>query len=248
MFIIIFIYSKNLNSLTNFLKLFYKLKKNQAMKIKFQSIQAQRKKKFSFFSTLQSPHVNKTSQEQFEYNIHSKKLKIRVPQITKFLVLWKTIEMTLFPDIQIKTQFRIQNRVKRSILLSKIDYDKFSAPKFFKSQVKWSRKINFFSSQKKIEKKLICVSRPHSRLSNAIIHTSLSLLDIRGEILLKSLSICLDSSVGRAKDWKSLCRQFKPVSKHSKTLLWKILYEIYQLIWEIVRFLTEILSTNQKRQ
>jgi hypothetical protein len=44
--------------------------------------------------------------------------------------------MTLFPDIQIKTQFRIQNRVKRSILLSKIDYDKFSAPKFFKSQVK----------------------------------------------------------------------------------------------------------------
>ena len=87
MFIIIFIYSKNLNSLTNFLKFFYRLKKNQAIKVKFHSIQSQKKKKFSFFSTLQSPHVNKKSQEQFEYNIHSKKLKIRVSQITKFLTI-----------------------------------------------------------------------------------------------------------------------------------------------------------------
>ena len=87
MFIIVSIYSKNLNSLTNFLKFFYKLKKNQALKVKFHSIQSQQKKKFSFFSTLQSPHVNKKSQEQFEYHIHSKKLKIRVSQITKFLAI-----------------------------------------------------------------------------------------------------------------------------------------------------------------
>lgn len=87
MFIIVSIYSKNLNSLTNFLKFFYKLKKNQALKVKFHSIQSQQKKKFSFFSTLQSPHVNKKSQEQFEYHIHRKKLKIRVSQITKFLTI-----------------------------------------------------------------------------------------------------------------------------------------------------------------
>ena len=248
MFIIIFIYSKNLNSLTNFLKFFYKLKKNKAIKIKFHSIQSQRKNKFSFFSTLQSPHVNKKSQEQFEYNIHSKKLKIRVSQIIKFLTIWKTIEMTLFPDIQIKTQFRIQNKAFSPILLKKINYDTFSAPKFFKPQVKQLSKATFFSNSKKIEKKVTYVRHPHPRLSSATIRTSLSLLDIRGEILLKSLSIRLDSSVGRAKDWKSLCRQFKPVSKHSKTLLWKILYEIYQLIWETARFLDEILSTNQKRQ
>jgi len=87
MFIIIFIYSKNLNSLTNFLKFFYRLKKNKVIKIKFHSTQSQRKKKFSFFSTLKSPHVNKKSQEQFEYNKHSKKLKICVFQITKFLAI-----------------------------------------------------------------------------------------------------------------------------------------------------------------
>ena len=37
---------------------------------------------------------------------------------------------------------------------------------------------------------------------------------------------CLDSSVGRAKDWKSLWRQFDPVSKHIKNFLWKTLYGI----------------------
>jgi ribosomal protein S10 len=87
MFIIIYVSSKNLNSLTNFLKFFYKLKKDQALKLEFPSLQSQRKKKFSFFSTLQSPHVNKTSQEQFECQVYSKKLKIRVSQTTKFLAV-----------------------------------------------------------------------------------------------------------------------------------------------------------------
>jgi hypothetical protein len=87
--------------------------------------------------------------------------------------------MTLFPDIQLKIQFRLQNKAFNSILLSKINYDKFSVPKFFKQKVKPLKYTNF---------------------SSATIYTSLNLLDIRGEILLKSFSICLDSSVGRAKD------------------------------------------------
>ena len=65
MFIILSIYSKNVNSLTNFLKFFYKLKLNKVLKLKFHIIQSQKKNLFSFFSTLQSPHVNKKSQEQF---------------------------------------------------------------------------------------------------------------------------------------------------------------------------------------
>jgi ribosomal protein S10 len=85
MFIIVSIYSKNLSSLTNFLKFFYKFKRNKAFKLKLHAIQSQKKKKFSFFSTLQSPHVNKKSQEQFEYRVYSKKLKIHISQITKFL-------------------------------------------------------------------------------------------------------------------------------------------------------------------
>lgn len=85
MFIIISIYSKNLNSVTNFLKFLYKLKANENFKLKFHVLQSQKKKENSFFSTLQSPHVNKKSQEQFEYFIHSKRFKIHVSQITQFL-------------------------------------------------------------------------------------------------------------------------------------------------------------------
>ena len=114
-------------------------------------------------------------------------------------VILKKIKTALFPDIQIKTQLRIQNKAFSPILLSKINYDKFSALKFFKPRVGHWRYPNSLSST---------------------VQTSLSLLDIRGEILLKSLSMGLGSSVGRAKDWKSLCRQFKPVSKQNKTLVW----------------------------
>ena len=75
MFIIISISSKNLSSLTNFSKFFYKFKRNKTLNFKYHMIQSQKKKKFSFFSVLQSPHVNKKSQEQFEYRVYNKKLK-----------------------------------------------------------------------------------------------------------------------------------------------------------------------------
>ena len=75
MFITLSIYSKNLNSLTNFLKFLYKLKINKTFKLKFYIIQSQQQQNFSFFSVLQSPHVNKKSQEQFEYYVQKKKIK-----------------------------------------------------------------------------------------------------------------------------------------------------------------------------
>ena len=87
MFIILSIYSKNLNSLTNFLKFLYKFKTNKTFKLKFYTIQSQQNDKFSFFSTLQSPHVNKKSQEQFEYSLHNKRLQIHVSQMIKFLTI-----------------------------------------------------------------------------------------------------------------------------------------------------------------
>lgn len=105
MFIILSIYSKNLTSLTNFLKFFYKIKTNKTFKLKFYSIESQQKKNFSFFSVLKSPHVNKKSQEQFEYYLHSKKLKIHVSQLTKFLTIWKIVKTILFSDIKIETRF-----------------------------------------------------------------------------------------------------------------------------------------------
>lgn len=154
MFIILSIYSKNLNSLTNFLKFVYKIKMNKIFKMKFYIIQSQRKKNFSFFSTLQSPHVNKKSQEQFEFYMYNKKLKIHVAQISKFLTMCKIIKTTLFADVQIKIEFLDSNSSFQCI-----NYDKF--------KLKFLRKKIFFST-------------------NRTDQTSLKLLDISGEILLKN--------------------------------------------------------------
>jgi len=87
MFIILSIHSKSLNSLTNFLKFFYKLKTNKVLNLKFFPVQSQKNKKVYFFSVLQSPHVNKKSQEQFGYYVYNKQLKIHLSQMAKFLVI-----------------------------------------------------------------------------------------------------------------------------------------------------------------
>ena len=193
MFITLSIYSKNLNSLTNFLKFLYKLKINKTFKLKFYIIQSQQQQNFSFFSVLQSPHVNKKSQEQFEYYVQKKKLKIHVSQLIKFLMIWKTIKIALFSDIKIKIKFLMYQRSFKAISSTKIDYDKFRI-KFLKKKMLF---YYVFYGTKDINDYF---------LSNSLPYASLKLLDIYGEILLKNSIKGLDSSVGRAKDWKSLCR------------------------------------------
>jgi len=128
MFIILLIHSKNLNSLTKFLKFIYQLKIDKTFKLKFYSIQSQQKENFSFFSTLQSPHVNKKSQEQFEYSLYNKKLKINVSQIIKFLTIWKIVKMRMFTDIKVRLEFWVKNDELKNIRLIKLDYDKFKLP------------------------------------------------------------------------------------------------------------------------
>lgn len=171
MFIIISIYSKNPTSLTNFLKFLYKLKKNEIFKLELNLLQLPKKKHFSFFSTLKSPHVNKKSQEQFEYHVYSKKLKIHVSQLVKFLTVWKSVKTLLFSDIKIKTEFCLHNKLFNFSSLSQTNYDKFIL-KFSKKVIKRLRYLN------KINKKT---------WSNTTTQTSLKLFDIHGEMSLKNL-------------------------------------------------------------
>lgn len=49
MYIILSIYSKNINSLTNFLKLFYKFRKKKDFRLVFYTKQSQKKKKIVLF-------------------------------------------------------------------------------------------------------------------------------------------------------------------------------------------------------
>ena len=87
MFIIIQIFSKNSNSISNFLKFLYKLKTNKTLNLNFTIVQSSQFKKSKKLSVLKSPHVNKKAQEQFEYNVFNKQLKIYVSQLNKFLII-----------------------------------------------------------------------------------------------------------------------------------------------------------------
>lgn len=175
MFITLSIYSKNPNSLTNFLKFFYKLKTNKTFNLKFFPVQSQKNKKVFFFSVLQSPHVNKKSQEQFGYCIYNKQLKIHVSQMAKFLTIWKIVKIKLFSDVKIKTKFLLNTKFFKPALLDKTDYDKFMLKFFQKSE------LNLLKFDK-------LEALKQSSFSNKTGYVFLKLLDVHGEILLKKFN------------------------------------------------------------
>jgi len=177
MFITLSIYSKNLNSLTNFLKFFYKLETNKILNLKFFPIQSQKNKKVFFFSVLQSPHVNKKSQEQFRYCIYNKQLKIHVSQVAKFLIIWKIVKIKLFSDIKIKTKFWLDTKFFRPSLFDKTDSDRFILKFFQKNE------LNLLEFDK-----LKRAALKQSLLSNKTGYVFLKLLDVHGEILLKKFN------------------------------------------------------------
>lgn len=194
MFIILSIHSKNLNSLTNFLKFFYKLKTNKIFKLKFYSIQSQLKDKFSFFSTLQSPHVNKKSQEQFEYSLHNKKLKIHASQIIKFLTTWKIVKTTMFSDVKIEIKFWVPNDLLKNTPLTKLNCDKFKLKLLKRGSTFYSKRLSRnptkstsrYTGLKKLLLKRQSQRKSTVMLSNTTAHIFLKLLDIHGEILIKA--------------------------------------------------------------
>lgn len=183
MFIILSISSKNLSSLTTFLKFLYKLKTNKTFRLKFYTTQSQKKKSFSFFSVLQSPHVNKKSQEQFEYTLHCKKLKIYIPHLTKFLTALKIIKTALFLDIRVEIKCWLDNKPFKSYLLNKTNSDKFRL-KLLTKNTSYQNNLDKWKHLKK-PLRFIYSHKNKKDLSSKAAHASLRLLDIHGEILIK---------------------------------------------------------------
>ena len=161
MFITLSIYSKNLDSLTNFLKFFYKFNIKKTLGFNIRISQYQKNKKRTFFSVLRSPHVNKTSQEQFEYFIYNKKIKIHVSQLAKFIFIFKKINIQTFSDINIKTKFLVNPKLFKIILFNNTNPDKFKLQPFVNHKIS---------------------------ITNKTSQTLLKLFDINGEILLKTFS------------------------------------------------------------
>lgn len=210
MFIILSIYSKNLNSLTDFLKFFYKFKTNKIFEIKFCTVQSQQRRQFFFLSTLQSPHVNKKSQEQFGYYTYSKKLKINIFQMAKFLAIWKTVNTALFPDIKINTRFQLCNKPVKLKLTNKINVDKFKLKFLKKEKTSYMNKFKKQTVTSFTPKQLFNAQaknlklRYYKKVSNTTAYTFLKLLDINGEILQSSCNFNCEPTPGEITLEKSV--------------------------------------------
>ena len=136
----------------------------------------QQKQNRKFFTTLKSPHVNKTAQEQVEYREFAKQITVFSFQILKFLILLKKIHKSLFPDVEIKIKFILKNKTIKKTKLVAINPDNYKIKSFLSGNKK--KNINNTSKQKQMI-------------------AYLKLFDIYGELNFKT---CSDSSVGRAKD------------------------------------------------
>nr|QYB23221.1 ribosomal protein S10 [Lithodesmioides sp. mgcode 4] len=105
MFININISSKDLTSLNLFLIFFLKLLNSKKLKVKlFKKVKTVLKKKKSF-TVLKSPHVNKSAQEQFKYELFNYKLCVYSFQLLKVLYIIKHINNAIIPNVNILLKF-----------------------------------------------------------------------------------------------------------------------------------------------
>ena len=117
MFVNLQIKSKNQNSLKKFLKIFLKLNNFKKLKLKNIFKLFLKKNHRTIFTILKSPHVNKVSQEQFEFNISFIQVNLTGSQIFKLLMFLKKIQVITGFDVNINIKFVLNSKL---VNLSKI--------------------------------------------------------------------------------------------------------------------------------
>ena len=126
--------SKNKETLQLFLMFLSKLENNNLL-IKYFPKQKIKK----FVTILKSPHVNKSAQEQFEFRVYTKKLRISSLHHLKFLYFLKKSQITLFPFINLKIEGNYSIKSQLNLISVKFDPKKFNN-KFF-SQNKFKKEL-----------------------------------------------------------------------------------------------------------
>jgi ribosomal protein S10 len=94
----------------------------------------QQKQKQKIFTTLKSPHVNKTAQEQIEYRLFSKQTNIFSFQILKFLIVIKQIQTKICPDLEIQIKFVLNNKIIPKTKLIFLNPDNYKIYSYNKEQ------------------------------------------------------------------------------------------------------------------
>ena len=102
MIIYFYIKAKNYHSLKIFSKIIIsKLFKHNIKKVKYYPLS----KKRTLMSIIKSPHINKSSQEQFEFRYFHRKISVHSYNFLKTLVIFKKYYSSIFSDIKIKLLF-----------------------------------------------------------------------------------------------------------------------------------------------
>ena len=101
--------SKNSYSLKKFIKVFTLFCRKNGLNAIISQENVQILKKVNKFSILKSPHVNKTSQEQFEQRTFSRQVNICSFQAFKILVFLKRVRSKLFSDIRFQIRLLINH-------------------------------------------------------------------------------------------------------------------------------------------
>jgi ribosomal protein S10 len=120
-FINIIIKSKNKNSLKLFFKASQRIFRIKKLKCYKKTVFFQKKRAKKLFTILKSPHVNKTAQEQFQFNLFSRNLRMKAYRISKVLVVLKKLQSVCFADIQIKIKFHIDPVINSNLWLYDFD-------------------------------------------------------------------------------------------------------------------------------
>ena len=113
----LYINTKNCQSLKKFSKTFFNFFfYNSIKKLKYYPLMRKRTR----FSILKSPHVNKTSQEQFEFRKSYRKIKLYTPYYLKSFFLLNLLYNRVFSsDIKIKIVFLLKKTNKQTVNLLK---------------------------------------------------------------------------------------------------------------------------------
>ena len=122
--------------------------------------------------------------------MYSKKLKISIFQMAKFLTIWKTVSTTLFSDIKINMRFRLYNKTVKLKSTNKTNIDKFKLKfikkkkTFYMGKFKKSTATNFTPKQLfNVQANPLKLKSHKKKVSNTTSYTFLKLLDINGELL-----------------------------------------------------------------
>jgi ribosomal protein S10 len=149
MFINIHIYSKNYKSIELFSTFFSNKTFTEKLKITTFSLPFQNPVKKKIFTVLKSPHVNKTAQEHFEYNLYTKQFKICSHKGFLLLTFLKNLKYNLFPDIKFKIEVINQNLKFGQKLKNKVNSDNFSLSHSYTGLKTYIQILNSYDSLSK---------------------------------------------------------------------------------------------------